>query len=94
MLRRLRKLGIDETDPSTLTQEQISRFVRLNIEPSTITWNRVVDTCDRFLRQITVGQSKAEKGRTRVTGFDISVLYVLSQLFTRYLNHMNRSLVK
>lgn len=32
-----------------------------------------MDTNDRFLRKITVGQSPSEKGRTRETQFDISV---------------------
>ncbi len=49
------------------------RFVRLDIDPSTITWRRVMDTNDRFLRQITVGQSPTEKGMERTTGFDITV---------------------
>lgn len=43
-LRRLKKLNIDQTDPSTLTEQQIRAFVRLDIDPSTITWQRVVDT--------------------------------------------------
>ena len=41
------------------------RFSRLDIDPATITWNRVMDTNDRFLRKITVGQSATEKGHTR-----------------------------
>jgi formyltetrahydrofolate synthetase len=32
-----------------------------------------MDTNDRMLRQITIGQGAEEKGMTRVTGFDISV---------------------
>jgi formyltetrahydrofolate synthetase len=32
-----------------------------------------MDTNDRFLRQITVGQSPTEKGMMRTTGFDITV---------------------
>src|SRR5258707_5933034 len=56
MLRRLRKLGIAKTNPSELTKEERSQFARLNIDPDTITWRRVVDTNDRILRQITVGQ--------------------------------------
>lgn len=43
MFSRLKKLGITKTDPSTLTEAEISKFVRLDIDPSTITWNRVVD---------------------------------------------------
>jgi formyltetrahydrofolate synthetase len=73
MLRRLKKLGIDKTDPSQLTPEERSRFARLDIDPSTITWRRVTDTNDRMLRQITVGQGPEEKSFNRVTGFDISV---------------------
>uniref|UniRef100_A0A8C3UVB8 formate--tetrahydrofolate ligase n=1 Tax=Catharus ustulatus TaxID=91951 RepID=A0A8C3UVB8_CATUS len=57
-LARLRRLGINKTDPGTLTEEEISKFARLDIDPSTITWQRVVDTNDRFLRKITVGQAQ------------------------------------
>jgi len=73
MLRRLKKLGIAKTDPNELTPAERSRFARLDIDPDTITWRRVVDTNDRFLRQITIGQGPEEKGATRVTGFDIAV---------------------
>ncbi|ORY14052.1 formate--tetrahydrofolate ligase-domain-containing protein [Clohesyomyces aquaticus] len=73
MFRRLKKLGIDKTNPDDLTEEEINRFARLDIDPDTITWRRVLDVNDRHLRQITVGQAPTEKGQTRVTGFDISV---------------------
>jgi methylenetetrahydrofolate dehydrogenase (NADP+) / methenyltetrahydrofolate cyclohydrolase / formyltetrahydrofolate synthetase len=73
MLRRLAKLGIDKTDPNELTEEERSRFARLDIDPDAITWRRVVDTNDRFLREITIGEGPEEKGRTRKTGFDITV---------------------
>jgi len=73
MLRRLKKLGISKTDPNDLTPEERSRFARLDIDPDTITWRRVVDTNDRMLRGITVGQGPEEKGFTRSTGFDITV---------------------
>ncbi|KAG0147914.1 hypothetical protein CROQUDRAFT_655494 [Cronartium quercuum f. sp. fusiforme G11] len=74
MLRRLKKLGIDiNKTPEDLTEEEISKFVRLDIDPEKITWHRVVDTNDRFLRQITIGQGPAEQGREIKTGFDIAV---------------------
>jgi len=73
MLRRLRKLGIPKTDPNELTPEERSRFARLDIDPDSITWRRVVDTNDRMLRQITIGQGPEEKGITRSTGFDMAV---------------------
>jgi methylenetetrahydrofolate dehydrogenase (NADP+) / methenyltetrahydrofolate cyclohydrolase / formyltetrahydrofolate synthetase len=72
MFRRLEKLGIDKTDPNELTPEERSRFVRLDIDPDSITWRRVVDTNDRYLREITIGQGPAEKFQRR-TGYDITV---------------------
>ncbi len=72
MLRRLKKLGINKTDPNELTEEEICRFVRLDIDPDSITWRRVTDTNDRYLRGITIGEGPAEKF-TRDTGFDITV---------------------
>jgi len=73
MLKRLKKLGIEKTDPNDLTDEEIRRFARLDIDPDTITWKRVLDVNDRFLRTITVGQAPSEKGFERQTGFDIAV---------------------
>jgi formate--tetrahydrofolate ligase len=72
MLRRLRKLGIEKTDPNELTEEEKTRFARLDIDPETITWNRVLDVCDRFLRGIVTGAGKSENFE-RKTGFDITV---------------------
>ncbi|KAK6489055.1 monofunctional C1-tetrahydrofolate synthase [Huso huso] len=72
-LARLHRLGINKSDPSTLTAEEITSFVRLDIDPATITWQRVLDTNDRFLRKITVGQANTEKGFIRQTQFDIAV---------------------
>ncbi|XP_063296478.1 C-1-tetrahydrofolate synthase, cytoplasmic isoform X1 [Pelobates fuscus] len=72
-IRRLKRLGIEKTDPAALTEEEINRFVRLDIDPDTITWQRVLDTNDRFLRKITIGQSSTEKGFSRTAQFDISV---------------------
>ena len=73
MLSRLKKLGISKTDPNELTPEERSRFARLDIDPDSITWRRVIDTNDRMLRGITIGQGPEEKGFTRATGFDIAV---------------------
>lgn len=64
-MRRLEKLGIAERDPDKLTPDEIKSFSRLDIDISTITWNRVIDTNDRYLRKITIGQSTTEKGYTR-----------------------------
>jgi len=73
MYPRLKKLGIDKNDPDELTPEERRRMFRLDIDPAMITWRRTVDTSDRFLREITVGQGPQEKGAERRTGFDITV---------------------
>ncbi|XP_070018465.1 formate--tetrahydrofolate ligase [Nicotiana tabacum] len=73
MFRRLKKLGIGKTAPEDLTPEEVNKFARLDIDPASITWRRVMDVNDRFLRKITVGQGPEEKGMVRETGFDISV---------------------
>jgi methylenetetrahydrofolate dehydrogenase (NADP+)/methenyltetrahydrofolate cyclohydrolase/formyltetrahydrofolate synthetase len=53
---------------------------RIDIDPDTITWNRVVDVCDRTMREIKVGfnDDKLKDGSPspifpRSTGFDITV---------------------
>jgi formate--tetrahydrofolate ligase len=86
MRKRLEKLNIDPTkEPQDLTPDERAAFARLDIDPSTITWQRVLDTCDRHLRGIVVGVGpnetvKAPPGsatprvqNSRSTGFDISV---------------------
>lgn len=73
MHRRLKKLGISKANPEDLTPDEIKKFARLDIDPESITWRRVMDVNDRFLRKITIGQGPEEKGMVRETGFDISV---------------------
>ncbi len=73
MLRRLKKLGINKTDPNDLTAEERSLFARLDIDESTITWRRVVDINDRMLREIQVGLGKDEAGHEHRSGYDITV---------------------
>jgi methylenetetrahydrofolate dehydrogenase (NADP+)/methenyltetrahydrofolate cyclohydrolase/formyltetrahydrofolate synthetase len=45
----------------------------LNINPYSITWNRVVDVNDRALRKIIIGLGTREDGYPRESGFDITV---------------------
>ncbi len=73
MQGRLNKLGITETDPDLLTDEQKAKFARLDIDPATVTWRRAVDVNDRMLRGITVGQGPEEKGFELKTNYYISV---------------------
>jgi len=72
MVRRLRKLGIDKADPAALTPEEKRRIFRLDIDPKSITWNRVIDVNDRFLRKVRIGLGPEELGLCRETGYDIS----------------------
>lgn len=68
-LRRLEKLGIPTNlSPNELSPDQKKAFARLDIDPESITWNRVMDVNDRFLRQITVGEAPTEKGMARKVG--------------------------
>jgi methylenetetrahydrofolate dehydrogenase (NADP+) / methenyltetrahydrofolate cyclohydrolase / formyltetrahydrofolate synthetase len=73
MLRRLKKLGINKTNPNDLTPEERSRFARLDIDEATISWRRVIDVNDRFLREVKVGMGKDESGHERMSGYDITV---------------------
>ncbi|GMI38737.1 hypothetical protein TrCOL_g8628 [Triparma columacea] len=83
MIRRLEKLGIEKRNPEEFTDEEKGRFARLDIDPSTITWNRVLDVCDRHLRSVSVGLGVNETVKNpaggdriqhdRTTGFDITV---------------------
>jgi methylenetetrahydrofolate dehydrogenase (NADP+)/methenyltetrahydrofolate cyclohydrolase/formyltetrahydrofolate synthetase len=73
MLGRARKLGIDKTNPDDMTSEERRRYCRLDIDPASITWRRVLDTSDRFLRGVTVGMGTEEQAFSRQTGFDITV---------------------
>jgi len=84
MKRRMKKLGIDENKkPEDFTVEEQKAFARLDIDPDSVTWQRVLDTCDRHLRKVQIGIGPAETVKapgsdervqhSRVTGFDITV---------------------
>jgi formyltetrahydrofolate synthetase len=73
MIRRLKKLGIHKTNPDDLSTEERGRFARLDIDESTITWRRVVDINDRFLREVKVGMGRDEAGFEHMSGYDITV---------------------
>ncbi|EEB05111.1 C-1-tetrahydrofolate synthase [Schizosaccharomyces japonicus yFS275] len=65
-----------EYDSSKLDEapkELLYELTRLDIDPSTITVNRVLDVNDRFLRGVEVGKAPTEKGHVREAAFDISV---------------------
>ncbi len=57
------------------SDERLARIglERLNIDPYSLTWNRVMDVNDRALRSVIVGLGPELDGRPRQTGFDITV---------------------
>jgi len=59
----------------TLSDSRLAKLglKRLDIDPYSITWNRVVDVSDRAIRNIIVGLGSEGDGRPRQTGFDITV---------------------
>jgi methylenetetrahydrofolate dehydrogenase (NADP+)/methenyltetrahydrofolate cyclohydrolase/formyltetrahydrofolate synthetase/formate--tetrahydrofolate ligase len=48
-------------------------LTKLDINPYSVTWNRVVDVNDRALRSVIVGLGPISDGPMRQTGFDITV---------------------
>jgi len=73
MYVRLKKLGISASKPSELSAEERRRFFRLDIDPYSITLNRVIDVNDRAIRNVVIGLGTKDDGRPRQTGFDITV---------------------
>ncbi|MBI4672133.1 MAG: formate--tetrahydrofolate ligase [Chloroflexi bacterium] len=77
--KRAARLGIKARDGNIartldeLSAQDKRRLFRLDIDPNSITWQRVMDINDRLLRKIQVGRGDDEKGNERITGFDITV---------------------
>ncbi|TAK36524.1 MAG: formate--tetrahydrofolate ligase [Chloroflexota bacterium] len=65
----------------SLTHNLLAAFIdnhlmhgnKLDIDPQSILWRRVVDVSDRSLRNIVIGLGGKDNGIPRETGFDISV---------------------
>jgi len=81
MHARLEKIGLGhkKDDPDSLTPEEVERFVKLDIDPDTITWRRVTDCNDKYLRNVEIGRSpseyskRLEKQLSRESAFAITV---------------------
>ncbi len=73
MHKRLAKLGIESEKPSDLSEEDKERMFRLNIDPDSIQWRRVVDVSDAALRNIVIGLGGKSDGTPRQSGYDITV---------------------
>ncbi len=66
-------VGVAHNLLAAFIDNHLSKGNELNIEPSTISWNRVVDISDRALRDIVIGLGGRINGIPRQTGFDITV---------------------
>ncbi len=73
MRKRLAKLGIKSEKPSDLSEKDRERMFRLNIDPYSIQWRRVVDVSDASLRNIICGLGGKADGVPRQAGYDITV---------------------
>jgi formyltetrahydrofolate synthetase len=71
--RRMKRLGFTTDDVESLNDDQRRQLVRLEIDPARITWKRVLDTNDRFLRDIRLADAGDDALITRESSFDITV---------------------
>ncbi len=66
-------VGLAHNLAAAFLDNHIYKGNKLNIDPSTINWRRVVDVSDRFLRNIRIGLGSKNDGIPRDSGFDITV---------------------
>lgn len=66
-------VGVAHNLLAAFIDNHIAKGNTLDIEPSSITLNRVVDISDRALRDIVIGLGGKSNGIPRQTGFDITV---------------------
>lgn len=66
-------VGVAHNLLAAFIDNHLSRGNMLDIEPTSISWNRVVDISDRALRDVVIGLGGKANGIPRQTGFDITV---------------------
>jgi formate--tetrahydrofolate ligase len=66
-------VGLAHNLAATFLDNSIFKGNKLNINPESIAWRRVMDVSDRFLRNVKIGLGGEEHGVPRDTGFDITV---------------------
>lgn len=66
-------VGLANNLAAAFLDNHIAKGNKLNINPDTISWKRVVDVSDRALRHVQVGLGGKDHGVPRETGFDITV---------------------
>ena len=79
-----------------LSDERLAKIglTRLDIDPFSITWNRVMDVNDRNLRSIITGLGGSLDGRPRETGFDITVASEIMAILALVSGHDFKSALK
>lgn len=79
-----------------LSDERLAKIglTRLDIDPFSITWNRVMDVNDRNLRGIITGLGGSLDGRPRETGFDITVASEIMAILALVRGHDFKSTLK
>lgn len=66
-------VGLAHNLAAAFLDNSIFKGNRLKINPQDISWRRVVDVSDRFLRNVRIGLGSKEDGIPRDSGFDITV---------------------
>ncbi len=67
---------------------------RLDIDPYSLTWNRIMDVNDRSLRKVITGLGGKWDGRPRETGFDITVASEIMAILALVSGHDFKSALK
>ncbi|MDX1415354.1 MAG: formate--tetrahydrofolate ligase [Candidatus Promineifilaceae bacterium] len=81
---------------SRLSDEKLADMglERLDIDPYSITWNRVMDVNDRSLRKVITGLGGKWDGRPREAGFDITVASEIMAILALVSGHDYKSALK
>jgi len=66
-------VGLAHNLAAAFLDNRIFKGNKLNINPNSISWRRVVDISDRYLRNIKIGLGTEQDGIPRDSGFDITV---------------------
>lgn len=66
-------VGVAHNLLAAFIDNHLSKGNHLDLEPTSISWNRVMDISDRSLRNIVIGLGGKNNGLPRETGFDITV---------------------
>ncbi len=81
---------------SRLSDDQLANIdlERLDIDPYSLTWNRVIDVNDRSLRNIITGLGGKWDGRPRSAGYDITVASEIMAILALVSGHDYKSALK